>query len=141
MPFELRAQRTVLCMRLDELIYEHDKDNIKKEVERVQTWAKITDVYKFPRSNTIKITFQSSAMATKARENGLLMFSSLSVTPEQIREEIYIPIVSCDRCYAIESHTTNMCPNKPREYKVCSECGANGHTFRECRATTKGCLN
>lgn len=139
MPPELRAQRTVICFRLDDLIYEHQAEEIRKEVERVQPWAKAQEVYKFPRSNTLKITFQTTEMAKKARDNGILLFA-MSVPPTQIREEVYTPILSCNRCYAVEEHETNQCPTPPN-YVVCSECGSRDHTFRECRATDKHCIN
>lgn len=139
MPPELRAQRTVICFRLDELIYEHQAEEIRTEVERVQTWAKIQEVYKFPRSNTLKITFQTTGMAKKAKDNGILLFA-MSVPPTQIRREVYTPILSCNRCHAVEEHETSQCPTPPN-YVACSECGSRDHTFRECRATEKQCIN
>lgn len=139
MPPELRAQRTVICFRLDELIYEHQAEEIRTEVERVQTWAKVQEVYKFPRTNTLKITFQTTDMAKKAKDNGILLFA-MSVPPTQIRKEVYTPILSCNRCHAVEEHATNQCPTPPN-YVACSECGSRDHTFRECRATDKHCIN
>ncbi len=35
------------------------------------------------------------------------------------------------KCYAIEDHHTNQC-NKPKEYKICSEYGGQGHTWFTC---------
>lgn len=139
MPPELRAQRTVICFRLDELMYEHQTDEIRTEVERVQQWAKVQEVYKFPRSNTLKITFHTTDMAKKAKDSGILIFG-MSVPPAQIREEVYTPILTCNRCCAVEEHETNQCPTPPN-YVVCSECGSRDHTFRECRNTEKHCIN
>ena len=139
MPPELRCQRAVICFRLDEFITENSPAEIKAEVERCQTWAKLRDVYRFPRSNTIKITFLTGEMAEKACDQGLRMFY-LSVPPHQMRRETYTHLIACDRCHALESHNTSECP-KPRTYKRCSECSEEGHTYRECTATVKKCLH
>ncbi|KAK8391960.1 hypothetical protein O3P69_017521 [Scylla paramamosain] len=80
LPPDLKAQRTVLCFRLDDLVYQYEA---------------------FP--------------------------------PHQIKEETYIPLLTCNTCYAIEDHSTKQCP--------CSECGSNGHTFRECSSPIKQCLH
>ncbi len=139
LPPDLKAQRTVLCFRLDDLVYQHEACEMKKEVERVQTWAKLEEIYKFPRSNTVKFTFRSSEMARRARSEGLLLFS-ISVPPHQMKEETYIPLLTCNTCYAIEDHSTKQCPC-PQGYKVCSECSSNDHTFRECSSPEKQCLH
>ena len=136
---ELKAQRTVICLRLDDLVYQYDAPEIKKEAERVQTWAKIQEVYIFSKSNTVKFTFQSSEMARKAREEGLRLFS-ISIPPHQIKEEKYVELLTCNKCYAIESHSTKQCPC-PQDYTICSECASQEHTFRECTATEKSCLH
>lgn len=139
LPPELKAQRTVLCFQLDELICEHTAEGIQEEIERSNGWAKVAEVYKFPRSSTVKITFRSSEMSKKATDNGILMFS-MSVPPHQIRQEVYIPILSCNRCYAVETHATSQCPH-PNTYKRCSECASSDHTFRDCQAREKKCIN
>ena len=65
LPPELKARRTVLCFQLDELICENSAEDIQAEIEREQQWAKVAEVFKFPRSNMAKITFCSSVMAKK----------------------------------------------------------------------------
>ncbi|MPC77104.1 hypothetical protein E2C01_071549 [Portunus trituberculatus] len=121
------------------MIYENSPEEIMEEIERAQGWAKVAEVFKFPRSSTIKITFRSNEMSQKATTCGILMFN-MSVPPNQIRQEIYIPIISCNRCYVVESHTTNQCP-QPATYKRCSECASGDHTFRDCPTQDKKCIN
>ena len=65
---------------------------------------------------------------------------NMSVAPSQVRQEIFIPLTSCNRCYAVEEHQTNDC-TLPATAKRCSECASEEHTFRECAATEKKCLN
>ena len=142
MPPELKAHRTVICLRLDELIVDgFDPAEAKAEIERVNTWAKVQDVYKFPRSNTIKITFRQSEMAERAVRAGLLMYR-LSILPEQVKEELYTPLTSCDKCYEVEDHYTQDCP-KPAGFVLCSECSSTEHSYRACRvpASEKKCPN
>ena len=139
LPPELKAQRTVICFRLDDLLAAYTGEEMLQEVERLHGWAKIAEVYKFPRSNTIKITFRSSDMARKAMDDGLLMFG-LTLPSYQMRMETYTPLIACNRCNEVESHTTANCP-KDADFRRCSECSAMGHIFRECTATEKKCLN
>lgn len=56
------------------------------------------EVFKFPNRNIFKVRFTSSTVARKARESGLFMYSL-----SQIRQEVCIPLVSCDRCYAVKT--------------------------------------
>ncbi len=44
------------------------------------------------------------------------------------------------KCYALESHSTNECP-KSKEFKICSECSAQGHVRHQCQESLKKCLN
>lgn len=44
------------------------------------------------------------------------------------------------KCYPIEEHTTNKCP-KPKEYKICSECGDRNHTWKDCHSSEKKLVN
>ena len=139
MPPTLRAQRSVVCKRLDDLVYEHAADVIINEVEKEQSWAKVQEVYKFPNSNTIKITFLDSDMAKKATEVGLLMFR-MSIPPFQIHQEEYFELLTCYRGYAVEDHVTKLCP-KPSTYQVCSNCAEEGHQHWECKTKDRKCLN
>ena len=65
------------------------------------------------------------------------MFHML-VTPDQMARDDFINILTCFKCYALESHPTKNC----QETKIlCSECGQEGHRWSECRNPTKMCLN
>ncbi|KAK8373767.1 hypothetical protein O3P69_011696 [Scylla paramamosain] len=139
LPPELRAQRTVICSGLDELIYEHTAEEIADEVGSQHDWAAVEGVFKFPRSPTMKITFTRADMATKALTEGLHLFC-IHVPGHQLRQETYTPLLTCNRCNAVEEHHTRSCPH-PADYVRCSECGSREHTFRNCSATTKSCLN
>ncbi len=139
LPPELRAQRTVICSGLDELICEHTAEEIAAEVESQHDWAAVEGVFKFPRSPTVKITFTRADMATKALTEGLHLFC-IHVPGHQLRQETYTPLLTCNRCNAVEEHHTRSCPH-PADYVRCSECGSRDHTFRNCSATTKSCLN
>lgn len=139
MPPELKSQRSVICFGLDDIAYDHSPQEIRAELEAQQDWLKISEIYKFQKTNTIKITCASSAIAKKATENGILMFY-LSIPPSQLRVEDYVPLTACDRCHAVEKHTTSQC-NVPASSKICSECGSRDHTFRNCSANEKFCVN
>ena len=141
-PQELKAKRSILLTRLDDYIYQNSEDDIRHEITQQNEWIKMDDIeglYKFPKSNTIKITFHQINTAKNAQEKGILLFS-MSVPPTQIKEETYTPITTCMRCYEMESHYTNQCP-KEKDYKICSECGETGHTWHTCNNKNKKCIN
>ena len=139
MPHNLRTHRTVICTKLDDLVYDNNLEDIKAEVEKHQAWTKVQDVYKFPRTNTLKITFKDTEMAKKANENGLLMFY-MSVSPSQVHQEEYIELLTCTRCYAVEDHTAKDCP-RPATYQMYSNCAAEGHPHWECKEKVRKCVN
>ena len=94
---------------------------------------------KFPRSPTIKITFDDVEMAKKALLEGLHLFQ-IHISGHQMRQEVFIPLLTCNRCHAVEDHPTKTCP-KPAGYVLCSECCSEDHSFRTCTAIAKKCLH
>lgn len=64
---------------------------------------------------------------------------NMRVIHHQIKED-YTPITTCMRCYKHAYHYTNQC-SKHKGYSICSECGADGHTWFKCLNTTKKCIN
>ena len=140
LPLQLKAQRTVLLFNLDSHIHGKEKEVIQQEIEDQNDFAQnaIDNIFKFPKARIIKITFKTAKIATKATEQGLLLFH-MRVPHYQIKKEEFIPI-TCMKCYEMESHFTNKCP-KDRSYKVCSECGSEDHTWNECKEENKKCLN
>ena len=136
-PAELRGNRSVMIFNVDQHIYGNKEDTIKEEIMARNLWTTgiIDQLYKFPASKTIKITFNQAALAKKTIEKGLLLFS-MSIPSHQIQQEVYYNIKMCMRCYILEDHNTNQC-TKEKEYKICSECAEIGHTWRECPNESK----
>lgn len=143
LPPEVRSRRTVICHRIDEIIYNNSHQEISDEIERKHTWSKVKSVYKFPSQNkyncTFKVEFADADMAFKAVNDGIRLFN-MSIASHQITRESYIHITTCLRCYAIEKHSTSACPH-PADYLVCSECASEGHTWKQCNNGFKKCLN
>lgn len=142
-PFEVRCRRSIICHHVDDVVFENSEEDIKEEVVKQQSWAKVIRVTKFPnrqrQNNTFKIELEESNIAEKAEGSRLLMFQ-MSITPNQIRREQYTPLLTCLKCYKIEDHITKDC-NMPPDYKICSECCSPGHTYRECQSQVKKCIN
>ncbi len=141
LPPELKCKKSVIITRVDEIIYEKTTEEIEEELALQNTWVgdEIDSVYKFPLSQTIKVTFNQTTIAKKCTDNGLLAFS-LSIPPSDIKQETYIPITTCMKCYLIEDHVTRDCP-EDKDYKICSECSTLGHVWHQCKAKTKKCIN
>lgn len=138
-PPEYNAMRTVVIKKVDRQIAEYDREEIKTSIERENSWAKIDEVVKLPNTDTIiKIRFQTTQMAKKATDSGLFILFQ-SIPPETIEKEFFFSLIPCYRCYEY-NHIIKDCP-RSEQYKVCSECAAEGHTFRNCSETNKKCLN
>ena len=141
MPYEVRARKTILMFRLDDYVYQNNENDIAKELMDKNSWAKdeVETLFKFPRSNTIKVTFQQTKTAIKTLDTGLVMFNH-RITPHQMEQERYVPINNCMKCYAMEEHITSKCPMK-KDFKICSECAESGHIWKDCTSQEKKCIN
>lgn len=141
LPPELKVKKSVIVSRVDYLVYDWGETDIVEELKAKNPWAEdgIESVFKFSNSTTLKITFSQSSLANKCLQNGILAFN-ISIPPTEIRQETYIPIKCCMKCYHLEDHFTKECP-KDREYKVCSECSMEGHLWHQCQEQTKKCIN
>lgn len=138
-PPELNAKKTIFIRRVDRRISDNTENEIKEEMERVNTWLKIEEVTKlnnFP--NLLKIRLIESTMVQKALQNGILAFN-MAIAAHQIEEEEYVNIISCLKCYQLEDHQTWNCPYT--NIIICSECSENGHTYKDCQSTNKQCIN
>lgn len=142
MPPELKARKSVIIPRVDDLIYEWSTVEIGEEITSKNSWIGeegVEGVYKFPNSPTIKLPFTQTQLAKKCTETGLEAFS-ISIPSYEIKLETYIPIKCCMRCYALEQYFTNECP-RSRDYKICSDCSTEGHVWHQGKENYKKCLN
>ena len=139
LPFALRAQRSLLVFHLDSLIFDHSTQEIKDEIQERNPWATVTEVIKLSSNNSIKVIFSSYSVTEKVLELGLSLFL-LHVPGINFKRDRAEEILTCFRCYALNSHVASKC-NKDPSYKVCSTCASPGHTFKNCTSTTKKCIN
>lgn len=141
LPPDIKAKRSLILFNCNEEITRHTTQEIETEIQRANTYTEnmIENIFKFPNQPMLKITFKQTSVAGKAKENGIRMFH-MSIPPYQIEEEEYIPISTCMVCYTHENHYTSQCP-KGKEYKICSECGQEGHKWYTCSSTLKHCIN
>lgn len=109
LPLELKSNRSGLAFRVDNHIFKNSEEEIKQELCNENEWiGSITQLYKFPKDNTFKITFYETAKALKAQEVGLLLFS-MRIPKHQIKQDKFHDILTCYICYAIDDHTINNC--------------------------------
>ena len=139
-PPELKAHRSVLIFRIDDHIYNNNEESILQELQEQNQWITgIASVSKFTRGRGLKITFTDTIVAKKAQEKGLLLYS-MRIPSYNIIQDRYLSINTCLRCYKLEDHYTANCP-KTRDYKICSDCSEEGHTWKECDGRPKRCIN
>lgn len=140
LPPDQRAKRTVMLFLIDDHIYHLTEGEIKEEIILENRWVKegIDSLYKSPNKNIIKIQWKQASEAQTAIERGILAYS-MRIPEYNIRAD-YISIITCLRCYAINSHLTSSCP-MDRNYKICTECGKDYHTWKNCESNTKKSVN
>lgn len=141
LPPALQSQRSVMIFNVDQYIYDHHEADMEQEITEKNrfTQGEINTLFKFPKSRTIKITFNKTQIAKKTTEVGLRLFA-MSIPPHQIKQHKFYDIKICYKCYEMETHTTRDCP-KGTDYKICSECGSEDHIWRDCHREQKKCIN
>jgi len=139
LPPNIKAKRTVILRNLDPLIYQNDIEQIKLEIQCENSQFVVDDLFKFPNSRMLKITFSTQQMAAMCVEKGLLLFK-LSVPPRYVSLDRFINVDICYRCYKLDSHLSAAC-TRDRNYLICSICAVEGHTFKTCRSLAKCCIN
>jgi len=139
LPSNLRAKRSVLVFRVDNEIYEHDVNDILREIEECNENLEIDEVVKFPNSKTLKILFNSEKAARFAEQRGIHAFY-LHMSPRNIERDLHVDVKNCFKCYKIDDHIAADC-TKDDDFKICSLCSSVDHTYRDCEATFKKCVN
>lgn len=134
-PYEMKIKRSIFIKKLDHIFGEHSLEEIIDEIEKENKWSKITEITKIKNNtNILKIRFQDIKMAEKPRQRGLLAFN-FAISPEQIEQEEFVNITTCYNCYELDDHQTKYCPHS--NLTICSECGEQGHTFKNCENAVK----
>lgn len=136
---ELKASRSVIVRKLDQLNQQKTTQSIEQEIHRCNKWAKLSEVYKFNNSNIMKIVFTSSDMAERCLSSGLFMFQ-LYLSASDMNKDAFKKITICYRCYALNEHEARNCP-KSESYLICSKCSGTGHRWNDCSATENKCIN
>lgn len=95
---------------MDNYIFAHNVNEIREEIIDRNEWAEeISQVYKFPNSNTLKITFEETAKAIKAQEHGIKMFS-MRIPHFNVEQDTVFNLMTFMKCYQTENHSTRNCP-------------------------------
>ena len=135
-PPEYEASRTVILRNVDALIHDMTEAVI---VENIPARYVVKKVIKIPgNSHLLKIMFNTAEMADKVVKDGIeIVFQKFA--GKNVDKEIFIPIIPCYRCYAY-SHQKRSCL-KSEDYKVCSNCSREGHTYVNCESLVMQCIN
>jgi len=139
LPPQLKAKRTIFLRRLDKIISDQPAEQIEAELMRANNEIRVTELYKFPNNNLVKVTLATQTMAIRATEKGLYAFN-LSIPPDNISIDKYIDVEVCFKCYQLNSHSISNC-EKDRDYVICSICASTDHSYKNCQSTVKKCIN
>lgn len=137
-PPELKAKRSAFIRQLDSHIGSQSTEAILQELESQNKWLKISEVQKIKNyTHIIKITTHSTLMIDRLLDDGLNIFNT-RITPAQCEREHYFQLLTCFKCYQYADHPTYQCKSR---LTLCSECGSDDHTHKNCTSPTKQCLN
>lgn len=135
---EMHAKKTLVIKNVDPFVLSHSAEQIKENVERYNTWLKVTEVIKIPSAPTLmKIKCEEIQMVKRALQAGLVVHNQ-SIPDKCISQELHINISQCMKCYAYD-HIKKDC-QKPEAYKICSNCSSNDHTWLDCNNAFKKCV-
>ena len=82
--------------------------------------------------------FNNTQDADKAVQDGL-QIKYQKFQNRNIEKEVFVPVVPCYRCYSYE-HQKRNCP-KSDQYKICSNCAGEDHTYNDCNVEFFKCIN
>ena len=137
-PIEYSAMKTVIVKQIDEIIDEYSLEEIRENIETLNQWAKVTNVYKFgTTSKMLKVQFDNTSMANKAVTEGMIILYQ-RIPPRQIEKEIFMKLTPCNNCFQYDHETKK---SKEEKLTVCAFCGASGHKQSACKSTTPKCIN
>ena len=138
LPIKLKAERSIICRKIDSSVGEMTKDQLKTEINQKNRQIEVVEITKFGSyTHLFKKKLQTIEQAQHVLQNGFLCFNT-KIASHQLEKEEFTDILICFNCYQLEEHTSANCPNK--ETIVCSVCTGN-HNFKECRSEFKKCLN
>ena len=137
---ELIAQRTIIASNVDRFVYEKNEDQLLSNLTTIGEY-KIDSLFKLPRYNSLKITFDSIANTTKVLQQGLRV-CNISIPATSLKRDRYVNVTFCYKCYRMDGHTAKNC-DKPPDFKICSTCCDTSHTYRDCTAMAANykCVN
>ena len=135
-PPEYEAARTVMLKNVDGIIAEMSIDEICEGIDKN---VKVKRIVKIPNNtHLLKIIFESAHTADKIVNEGLVIHFQ-KFEGKNVEKEIFIPIIPCFKCYRYD-HLKRSCL-KPDDFKICSNCSRECHTYIECNSLSFKCIN
>ena len=136
----IRAKRTIVLHSVDShILRDATSESLIEDLSRSNDWLTLDNVFKLKSQSSLKIVCDTHATAERCLREGLRL-SYTFIPPRNISAETFIPISFCYKCYALDTHKAKDCP-KPPDFKVCSLCSSQGHTFKECNSDSRRCVN
>ena len=114
----------------------HSEGEILKEIKERNSWAQLNEVLKLQTQNSVKIICSSSE---KIISSGLSLFQ-LHIPGPNFHKEKYTDKTKCYKCHSLNTHLASECDKEPF-YKVCSNCSPWDHTWLQCSAAERRCVN
>ena len=135
-PPEYEAARTVMLKSVDGIIAEMSIDEICEGIDKN---VKVKRIVKIPNNtHLLKIIFESAHTADEIAKEGLVIHFQ-KFEGKNVEKEIFIPIIPCFKCYRYD-HLKRNCL-KPDDFKICSNCSREGHTYTECNSLSFKYIN
>ena len=103
---KVKAEKSIICRKVESIVGEKTKEEIKTEIMRCNEGLKVEEVVKFGYyTHVFKIEFETLQDAEKAKRQGILCFNT-KIADHQIETEKHTDIRICFHCYKLEQKTT-----------------------------------
>ena len=138
-PLKLVSDRTIIIKSIAKIVLNNPEDKIIDDINQRYENIKVKSLTKFPNGKTCKIVLENVGMARALLDTGITI-CNLFIPAKYLEIEEYRDVLYCFRCYKINSHVAANC-DKNQNYKICSTCASEGHTYKECHSNRIKCIN
>ena len=99
LPVKLKAERSVICRKIDSSVGEMSKEEIKEDISSRNVLLDAEEVTKFGSyTHLFKVEFKTIEQAQRALQNGFLC-GNTKISSHQIEKEEFTDILICFNCY------------------------------------------
>ena len=134
-PELLKSKHTIIGRNFDKSILDHSFEEIKNEINNKNEGITVSEVFPCGYAS-LKFILSDIAMVERILNRGIQLFY---LSHRNFQKDVYVKLINCKHCGAIEQHVDHLCPDKSAP--KCVKCSATTHTKSNCSQNFLKCLN